>query len=289
MKFPELTYATPTDPPFKRWVIQTLETWSGRDYFVPLYETWRRDFVGRPPQPIIGPALDLLEVNLDIVSGRLPDLKPDAPLIIVSNHPFGILDGLGALALAESLGRPFKVLIHRDLVRVPEIEPYALPVDFAETREAQAANIQTRKKALELLAQGTTIVVFPAGGVATSPTIFGRAVDLPWKTFTARMILSSRAQVLPLYFEGQCSTLFQAASKVSLTLRLSVIIREFRRKVGQPLKVHVGDLIPFEDIPPGNDRKALMQLLHERVHAMSDMSIAQIRERQARLPAYLRG
>jgi len=287
MKFPELTYATPNDPPIKRLTIQTIERWAGRNYFVPLYETWKNEVVGHQ-RHIMRPALDLLDVDLQLVSGQWPPkLDPNAPLVIVSNHPFGILDGFGALTLAEELGRPFKVLIHKDLIRVPEIRPYSLPIDFAPTREAQTANIETRKQALHLLKEGTTIIVFPAGGVATSPTTFGRAVDLPWKSFTARMILASKAQILPLYVEGQCSPLFHFISKISLTLRLSIIIREFRRKLGQPLRMHIGDIIPFDAIETGNDRKALMQMLYERVHAMSGMELEDVRQRMARLPAYL--
>jgi putative hemolysin len=290
MKFPELTYAAETDPPFKRWVITSLERWAGRDSFVPLYETWREEYVALN-RPIMRPALDILGVQLDIVRGRLPAmLDDDAPLVIVSNHPFGILDGFGALALAEALGRPFRVLIHKDLVKVPEIGPYALPIDFTETKQAQAANIQVRKEALDLLAKGTTIVVFPAGGVATSPTPFGRAVDLPWKTFTARMIVAARAQVLPLYFEGQCSPLFHLISRVSLTLRLSSILREFRQNMGRPLRVHIGDIVPYDEIERtvGRDRKALMNMLYDRVHMMSDLPPEEARTRMARLPAYLR-
>lgn len=290
MKFPELTYATQNDPPLKRWIIVSLERWAGRDALVPLYETWRRDYVARQGQ-IMRPALTILDVDLQVARGRLPEaLDPATPLVIVSNHPYGIVDGFGALSLAEALGRPFRVLIHKDLVKVPEIRPYALPIDFSETKEAQAANIKVRKEALELLAQGTTIIVFPAGGVATSPTTFGRAVDLPWKTFTARMILASRAQVLPLYFEGQCSPLFHFISKFSLTLRLSVILREFRRKIGHPLRVHIGEPIPFEEIAGavGNDRRALINMLYDRVHQMSGMPPEEVRARMARLPAYLR-
>jgi len=290
VKFPELTYATQDDPPLKRWIIITLERWAGRDALVPLYETWRRDYVGRQGQ-IMRPALTILDVDLEVVRGELPKtLDPATPLVIVSNHPYGIVDGFGALSLAEALGRPFRVLIHKDLVKVPEIRPYALPIDFTETKEAQAANIKVRREALELLAQGTTIIVFPAGGVATSPTTFGRAVDLPWKTFTARMILASRAQVLPLYFEGQCSPLFHFISKFSLILRLSAILREFRRKIGHPLRVHIGDPIPFEAISEavGTDRRALMNMLYDRVHGMSGVEPEEVRARMQRLPTYLR-
>ncbi len=288
MRFPELTYAADDDPAVKRLIIQSIERMAGRDYFVPLYEIWRREYVGTD-KPVMRPVLDLIRVDLAVRSGSWPPkLDPKSPVIIVANHPFGILDGFGALSLAEELGRPFRVLLHKDLTKVPEIRPYALPINFADTRDGQAMNIATRKQALQLLAHGHTVVVFPSGGVATSPTMFGRAVDLPWKAFTGRMILSSKAQVLPLYFEGQCSPLFHLISKFSLTMRLSLMIREFRNRVGKPLDVHIGDVIPFAELQAVGDRRALMDFLYHRVHAMSDMPVAAARQRVEQLPIWLR-
>jgi putative hemolysin len=288
MKFPELTYATAEDPRWKQWAIRSIERLSGRNYFVPYYQHWRSEIVPRGG-PIIGPALGLIDIDVNIASGTFPPkLDDDAPLIVVANHPYGILDGLGTLSLVERLGRPYKVLINNDLLRAPEIRPYSLPIDFSATREAQALNLQTRREALRHLSDRTTVVVFPAGGVATSPTTFGRAVDLPWKRFTARMIHSSRAQVLPLYFEGQCSPLFQFVSKFSLTLRLALIIREFRVRVGQPLRVHVGDVIPPEACQEIRDRQALMMMLYERVHALGGLDADEVRLRMEQLPDWLR-
>lgn len=287
MKFPELTYAAEDDPRWKQWAIRTVERLSGRNYFVPYYEVWQRDIIPAGG-PIIGPALDLIDISVDMKSGQWPPaLENSSPLIVVANHPYGILDGLGTLSLVERLGRPYRVLINKDLMKVPEIRPYSLPIDFSPTREAQTTNLATRKKALELLADGTTIVVFPGGGVSTSPTTFGRAVDLPWKTFTARMIQSSKAQVLPLYFEGQCSPLFQYVSKFSATLRLSLIISEFRSRVGQPLHVHVGDVIPYAEMAGIKDRKVLIDMLCERVHALGGMTPENVRNSMAQLPKWL--
>ena len=288
MKFPELTYARPTDPWLKRSLIQAMEAWAGRDYFVPLYERWRRDVVPGPG-PVIAPMLDLIDLRLDVSGAWPPALEPGTPLVIVANHPYGIADGIAALALAERLGRPCRVLINKDLMKIPEIRPYSLPVDFADTRDAQAANLAMRGEALRLLKAGTTVVVFPAGGVATAPSAFGRAVDLPWKTFTARMIQASRAQVLPMFFAGQCSPMFHIASRVSLTLRLSLMIREFRRQVGSALEVRVGDLIASRELAAIRDRQALMSHLQGRVLGLSGVPIEETQALAELLPAYLKG
>ena len=280
-KFRELTYAAPTDPRIKRWVIHTIEGLSGRERFLPLYRYWRDHIVPRSARPY-GEVLDLVDVKLKLnTHGRPwpPQIATGTPLIMIANHPFGIGDGISILAMAEQLGRPFKVLINNQLLRVPEIRPYSLPIDFDETRAAQETNLQTRKEALRLLASGTTIIVFPAGGVATAKTTFGRAVDLPWKLFTARMIQSSKASILPVWFEGQNGPLFQLASRISLTLRLSLLVSEFRRFAGSTLDVKIGPVIPFADLVNAGDRKLLTEELYNIVHGLAGPERPQRRRR----------
>jgi putative hemolysin len=131
--------------------------------------------------------------------------------------------------------------------------------------------------------------VFPAGGVATAPSAFGRAVDLPWKTFTARMVQSARAQVLPIYFEGQCSALFHVASRVNLTLRLSMMIRELRRMVGGRLAARVGEVIPADELAAIRSRIEVTRRLYESVQRLSDYPIDETRALAELLPAYLTG
>ena len=274
--FRELTYAAPSDPRLKRWIIHTIEGLSGREKFLPLYRYWRDHIVPRSARPY-GEVLDLVDVDMQVnTHGQAwpPAIAKETPLVMIANHPFGIGDGIAILAMAEQLGRPFKVLINNQLLTIPEIRPYSLPIDFDETRAAQQVNLATRKEALRLLSQGTTIIVFPAGGVATAKSMFGRAVDLPWKLFTARMIQTSKASVLPVWFEGQNGPLFHLASRFSLTLRLSLLVSEFRRFAGSTLRVNVGPVIPFAELKHGADRKLLTEELHSIVHGLAGPQLA---------------
>lgn len=285
MDFPELSYVNETDPPLRRWIVRTLEQLAGRNALAPHYARWRSEVVPHGGR-VIEPMLKLIDVELEIVARRWPPVLRDGePVVLIANHPFGILDGIAALTLAEDLGRPFKVLINKDLMRVPEIRPFALPIDFERTRAAQAINLVTRKEAMRLLAAGTTIVVFPAGGVATAPNPFGHAVDLPWKGFVARLVQSAKATVIPVYFEGQCSPLFHAASRIGLTLRLSLLIHEFRRKVGSRITTRIGPPVPFEALRHRDDRKALLGELYDLVHRQAGKVLPD----PAGLPKYLGG
>jgi len=147
--------------------------------------------------------------------------------------------------------------------------PYSLPVSFEETKEALALNMQTRHEALRLLKDGVTVVIFPAGGVATAKKGFGRAEDLPWKMFPAKLIQAARANVVPVYFEGQNGRLFHLASKISLTLRVSLLIREFRRLSGSTIQARVGRMIPWEELSSHADRKDLLARLFGAVFNMA--------------------
>ena len=63
---------------------------------------------------------------------------------------------------------------------------------------------------------GGCLVVFPAGGASTVPTVWHkRATDAEWKIFTGRLISQAKAPVAPVYFAGQNSRLFQIASHIS--------------------------------------------------------------------------
>ena len=193
--------------------MRAIEDLSGRRGLLPVYYRWRRDVAGKSPR-MMGELLEMVDARIELNAPAWPPALPaDAPLVIVANHPFGIGDGIALLALAEQLGRPYRILINSDFTRVPEIRPVALPIDFSGTPQATETNVTTRREARQLLRDGITIVVFPGGGVATAEQPFGKAEELPWKSFTARLVQLAQAAVLPVYFEGQNSALFHLVSR----------------------------------------------------------------------------
>jgi putative hemolysin len=150
------------------------------------------------------------------------------------------------------------VLTNSILCRARELEPYLLPIDFAGTPAALATNLRSRADALSWLRAGGALVVLPGGAVATSPRMFARrAVDPEWKLFTAKAIARTGATVVPIFFEGQNSPLFQLASHVSLTLRLSLLFNEVRNKIGSVVAVRIGAPVPYAELGHLGDRRAL--------------------------------
>lgn len=268
MQFKELSYANENDRRLKRWFIRSIEGLSGRNRYAKLYTKWRNDTVGKSDR-IFGEMLQLIDVKMRVQGEWPPRNLPDGPVVIVANHPFGIGDGIAVLSLAEQLGRPFRVLINNELLKVPEMAPYSLPISFEETKEALALNMQTRNEAVKLLKEGVTVVVFPAGGVATAKKAFGKAEDLPWKMFPAKLIQAAKASVIPIYFEGQNGPLFHIASRMSLTLRLSLLVREFRRLSGTTISSRIGRMIAWDELAAIPDRKDILTHIYDAVFSMA--------------------
>ncbi|MEL6435867.1 MAG: lysophospholipid acyltransferase family protein [Pseudomonadota bacterium] len=280
-RFAELSYARPNDPPLKRWFIRAIENASGREKLADLYEYWRNEIFGKTDS-VFTEMLNLIEVKLDAAGGQWPPFDlPDTPLVMVANHPYGIGDGIAFLSLAEQLGRPFRVIINNDLLKVPEIRPYSLPISFEESKEAVAMNLKTRKEAVSLLKEGVTIIVFPSGGVATAPKGLGRARDLPWKMFVARLVQSAQASVIPVYFEGQNGRVFHLVSQFSLTLRTSLLIREFQRLYGKQIKAWIGKPLHWDELAKVGERKDLLQVLYDSVFSL-DPTGAQLNAKRAK-------
>jgi putative hemolysin len=113
--------------------------------------------------------------------------------------------------------------------------------------------------------------VFPAGGVSTAPDRLGRrpATDGRWQPFVAQLIQRSKATVAPMWFGGQNSRLFQIASHVSQTLRISLIFHEVKSRIGTSLPVAIGAPIAVSEIAHIADRQDLADVLRARTYGLA--------------------
>ncbi len=264
------SYADPATPRVKRQLIHMVERVSGQPRLKQLYLENQRN--PRPAESFWAAAIRHLALDVRYDPMALANIPRSGPLVVVANHPFGVLDGLTISWLIEQARKDFLVLTNAVLLRVPETRGYLLPVDFTGTPEALETNLKSRAAARAHLDKGGAVVVFPAGGVSTAPDRLGRkpATDAPWQPFTAQLIQRSKATVVPLFFGGQNSRLFQVASHISATLRLSLIFHEVRKRIGTMLPVAVGAPIPYGEIAHLTDRQALVDELRARTYGLKD-------------------
>jgi putative hemolysin len=263
-----LSYARTDMPGGKQLLLRLVERSHGIEHATRRYEAWRSGFESYQGDAM-NRLLAICDIKLDMRGATWPPFcRPHRPLLVIANHPFGVPDGVAALALAEQLGRPVRILMNTDLLRIPEMQRFALPIDFSDTREGLKLNAASAREAIARLKSGETVVIFPSGGIATAGWPLGRAGDLPWKTFVAKLVHRAEADVVPLFFPGQNSWRFQAASQVSMFLRLSLILPEALRRMGRDIEVCVGDIIPYEQLAGMTNRAELTATLRRSVFAL---------------------
>jgi len=273
----DFSYANADDKRLRRLLIRAIERMTGQPHLKRLYEEYRHN-------PIAGEtfwesAVRHLQLKINVNDDALAAVPRQGPLVIVANHPFGVLDGVVVSYLVSKVRDDFLVLTNSVLYRAEEIRRYLLPVDFSETKDALETNIRSRAQAKLHLAKGGCLVVFPAGGASTTPKPWSRrAVDAEWKNLTARLILQAKSPVVPVYFAGQNSRLFQIASHINMTLRLSLFFKEVYDKIGSEIFVRIGRVIPFEDLAP-LDRKDVMEMLRHETYALENAIPASRRNR----------
>ena len=265
----QFTYADPAFSRPKRALIRAVEKLTGQPRLKRLYlENQRNPVAG---ENFFAATVRKLELDVQFDHTQLDKIPKTGPCVIVANHPYGVLDGIVIAWLIGLVRSDFVILTNAVLLHAPETQNYLLPVDFAETEEALKTNLRTRAAARLLLDKGGCVIVFPAGGVSTSPDKLGRrpAMDSPWQPFTAQLIQRSRAVVVPIFFGGQNSRLFQIASHLNQTLRLSLIFKEVRDRIGTVLPLAIGDPIDGMTFAAATDRKALAEDLMRRTYALA--------------------
>jgi len=279
-KVDTFSYASEEDAPLKRLVIQVIERISGQPELKRLYLEHQND--PRPGESFWNAAVRKLQLQVEFNREALSEIPRQGPAIIVANHPFGVLDGIVACWLVAQIRDDFKILTNALLNRAEEIKPYMLPIDFEETKAALETNLKSRAESKAVLDKGGVLIIFPGGTVSTTPTVLARrARDPEWKNFTARMILQGKAPVVPIFFAGQNSLLFQVASHVSMTLRLSLLFKEVHDRIGGPLQFRIGKRIPYEELKSFKDRTALMEFLRQKTYGL-DTGVAPLKRSRRR-------
>jgi len=263
------SYATAEDTPVKRGLIRLVERATGQPTLKRMYIDNQRN--PRPNESFFAAAVRKLAIDVRYDAAALSKIPESGPVVIVANHPYGVLDGIVISWLVEKVRRDFLVLTNAVLMRAPEIRDFILPIDFSGTAEATETNVKSRAAARAHLEGGGVVIVFPAGAVSTAPDTFGKqpAIDGRWQPFVAALIQRAKATVVPVWFGGQNSRLFQIASHVSYALRVSLLFHEVKARIGAMLPVVIGAPIPFERLASIKDRQALSDHLHDVTYALA--------------------
>ncbi len=214
-------------------------------------------------------ALDTMGIDLETPQSQLDLIPKEGPVIVVANHPHGMIDGM---IFADLIGRvrpDYRILTRSLLTSIDEVaSSYMIPVPFPHDPDAQRKGVEMRAKAMTHLKEGGVVALFPSGVVAASETWWGPAVEAEWNVFTAKMIRRSGARVVPMKFPGQNSRAYQIANRVSPMLRQGLLLHEIVHSCNKPQAPIVGAPIKYSEISArADDPRAFMAWL--RAHTLA--------------------
>ncbi len=207
---------------------------------------YRNNLVGLKGVDFVDGLLKALNINYKIANEELKNIPGPGPFIVISNHPFGFIDGVIMLQIMARKNPEFKVLANYFLKGFHPIKDFFLELNPFASKSS--SNIKGLRKALHRLSEGHPLGLFPAGEVSTVKGIWGKVEDKPWDPTVIKFIVNAGVKVIPMYFGGRNSNSFHFLGKIHPYLRTLSIPSEFLKKQNQTLRVRIGKPILPEDL-----------------------------------------
>ena len=256
-----LSYAGTFKNPFKAGSIRALEWLTAKIQLLRLIRSFEKS--GAPfGAPFWPKAIRHMGIRIDTPPEEIARIPSTGPVVVVANHPSGLVDGMVMAEMVCRVRSDFKILTRSLLTGIPEVEEFMIPVPFPHEENARELGLQMRDETMKHLKAGGVIIVFPAGKVAMSDGWWGPAVEAEWNVFTHKIVRSSGATIVPMFFPGQNSRLFQIANQISDTLRQGLLLYEIRRALFKPTRPVIGEPILADELKKweGNPRGFLAWL-----------------------------
>ena len=189
--------------------------------------------------------IDALGVSVEVSEEDLQKIPQEGAFITVSNHPFGGLDGIILIQLLSKIRPDYKVKANFLLKKIEPIKDYFLGVNPFESRK-DISSAGGLKEALRHLSAGKPLGLFPAGEVSAYQADSNSVEDREWSASVLKLIRKANVPVIPIYFKGSNSLLFQVLGLIHPMLRTVKLPSELLNKKNRVIKLRIGNPISVE-------------------------------------------
>ncbi len=222
-----------------------------------------------PGVPFVQGLLNELNITTRINGQQHLDNLPQGGFITVSNHPFGALDGIMLIKIIGERRPDFKVMVNMILNHISAMRPNFIAVDALASNdpEKRAVSMRGIAQAISHVKQGHPLGFFPAGAVSKFTSNL-RIEDRQWQPSVMRIIQKLNVPVLPIYFHGHNSLLFNILGMIDWRLRTLRLPTEVFRSKGRTFRVSIGAPITPEQMAPHNTPELLGQYLKQQTYSM---------------------
>ncbi len=263
-----LSYAGTFSNPLKAGSIRAIEWLTAKVTLLRLIRQFERS--GAPfGAPFWPKAIKQMGIEIQTPAEEVAHIPATGPVVVVANHPHGLVDGMIMAELVSRVRSDFRILTRSLLTGIPEIEEFMIPVPFPHEENARQLGLEMRNLTMAHLKAGGVVILFPAGKVAMSETWWSPAVEAEWNVFTHKIVKSSGATIVPMHFTGQNSRAFLIANLLSDTLRQGLLLYEIKRALFKPQRPFVGAPIPADELAKWeNNPRGFLAWLREHTLAL---------------------
>jgi putative hemolysin len=219
-------------------------------------------------QPFWDCLLRSLGVSYKVSHEDIMRIPKDGPLVVVANHPFGAIEGLVLGSFLRSVRTDVKILSNSILQPISELQDLFFYVDPFGGKDAVRRNYPPLRSAFRWLENGGVLAAFPAGEVAHIQFNCAAITDPIWKDTIARLARRLGAPVLPVFFCGVNSLLFQMLGLLHSKIRTMLLAREMLNKRDHMLEVRIGKLISPKRLKEFATDGAATQYLRDKTYLL---------------------
>lgn len=228
------------------------------------------DVPGADTRLIAQHPLALLNVHPEVSARDLALIPKQGPVVAVANHPFGLIEGAILASTFLSVRPDVKIMANHLLATMPETCQLCIFVDPFGGEGAARANHKGLKDAIAWLKQGGLLSVFPSGEVSHLNLKQRAIIDPEWSHSVARLIRITGATVLPMYFLGANSALFQVLGFLHPRVRTALLPHEFFNKHNRTIELRIGGPITPAKIRSYQDDVSLIRYLRHRTYLLQN-------------------
>lgn len=211
--------------------------------------------------------LENMNITIDVSADQLENISKEGGFVVVSNHPFGGIEGVMLLSAIAKVRPDFKIMANFILSHIPNLKECFFAVNPFENNPEWKSSVSGIKGAIQHIAAGNGLGVFPAGEVSR---YHGHDFpeDLPWSTSIARIIKNAGVPVIPVFWEGQNSKFFYALDKIHTMLGTARLTRELANKHDTCFNLQIGKPIMPAEVALYENPKELAAYLRSRSYAL---------------------
>ena len=192
--------------------------------------------------------LEAMRVRVEFTGQPVDTVPATGPLIVIANHPFGLVEGLVLDAMLLSRRPDVALMAYHLLSSIPEYQDRWIFVDPLRGRGSLKLNVWAWRQAFQLLVRSGALAVFPAGRVAHFHWRRMSVTDPPWNPDIVALARKADASILPVYFHGRNGLRFQLVGMLCPPLLNFILLDESVHTHGRLLRATVGRLIQPEEL-----------------------------------------